>query len=92
MLIILQLGSLPALIAAAVALGENNSGSAAIGSGAFPTDDSDVVTQSEVNGAAGFVVAITALAILGEVFAIVLRFCNVGLVNIKIKIVLVLVS
>lgn len=39
-----------------------------------------------------FVIAITGLAILLEIFVIVLRFCNVGLVNIMIKAFLIVVS
>ena len=97
----MQFGSLPALIAAAVALGANN------GEDGLPEPQSDgsgsgggsgagmltgVPTRMEANGAAGFVVAIAALAILLEVGAIILRFCNVGLVNLKIKIFLAIVS
>ena len=94
----MQFGSLPALIAAAVALGANNGGVTVVqneGSGdPFITGVTitGALTLMEANGAAGFVVAITALAILLEVGAIILRFCNVGLVNLKIKIFLAIVS
>lgn len=86
-----QFATLPALIAAAVALGENNSDNSPLpegSGGGIP----DVVTQSEVNGAAGFVVAITSLAMLIEVLAIIIRICNIGLINIKFKIVVAIVS
>ena len=41
---------------------------------------------------AGVVIAVTSLAILHEVFIIIVRFVNIGLINIKIKIFLIIVS
>lgn len=41
---------------------------------------------------AGFVIGITSVAIIIEILMIVLRFVNIGLVNLKIKIFLIIVS
>ena len=79
MLSFVQLGSLPALVAAAVALGEGNG-------------ENDDTEDRELRAATGVVIAFAALAILLEMSVIILRFCNVGLVNIKIEIFLVTVS
>ena len=75
---------MPALISSALVLGENNSEDSplAMGSGG---GDPDAVTQTEVNGAAGFVVVISALTMLAESTGIVVRFCNIGLINLKCK-------
>ena len=41
---------------------------------------------------AGYVIAIAALAIIIEIVMIALRFINIGLINLKIKIFLIIVS
>lgn len=92
----MQFGSLPALIAAAVSLSDVDSVSDAdtdsmAGNGTPAAEDSDV-TRLEVRASAGFVIAIAALGILVTIFAILIRFCNIGLVNLKIKIFLIIVS
>ena len=91
-------GSLPALVAAAVAIGTANLSSeinAAIdvGSGA---GNGTATTAAEIGdlrqstfGAAGWVVAIAGVGIIEELLKIILRFCNIGLVNLKIKIFLI---
>ena len=89
----LQFGSIPALVAASVALSFNNGHSGLPEAGQAVTErDMALPTRMEVTGATGFVVAIAALAILLEVGIIILRFCNVGLVNLKFKIFLAIVS
>lgn len=41
---------------------------------------------------AGFVIAVAALAIIIEILMIALRFINIGFINLKIKIFLIIVS
>ena len=53
--------------------------------------NSDLVDPNTY-GSAGFVVAIAALAIIMELLFIVVRICNVGLINLKVKIFLIIVS
>ena len=88
----IQFGSLPALLAAAAILSDvdsiSDSGS---GSGVDGNKDSDV-TRSEVGASAGFVIAIAALAILLSLLWVIIRFCNIGLVNLKIRNILIVVS
>ena len=43
-------------------------------------------------GSAGFVVGIAALAIIMELLFIIVRICNIGLINLKVKIFLIIVS
>lgn len=43
-------------------------------------------------GSAGWVIGVAGLAILIEVLVIVIRFCNIGLVNLMIKGFLIVVS
>ena len=43
-------------------------------------------------GSAGFVIGIAALAIIVELLFIIVRICNVGLINLKVKIFLIIVS
>lgn len=87
----MQFGSLPALIAAAVSLSDVDSISDADSMESAGNETADV-TRSEVRGSAGFVIAIAALAILLSLLWIVIRFCNIGLVNLKVKIFLIIVS
>lgn len=77
-------------MAASVALATSED----IRSGESGTVDSSLDDQLFENTLAStaFVIAITGLAILLEIFVIVLRFCNVGLVNIMIKAFLIVVS
>ncbi len=49
-------------------------------------------TRRDTYATSGFVVGITAIAIILEVLMIVVRFCNIGLVNLKINIFLILVG
>lgn len=90
---------MPALIAASVGLSDvdsiSDSGdSDSADSSTNPTaQEPDLdVTRSEVLGAAGFVIAFSALAMLLVLLLIIVRFCNIGLVNIKIKVFLIIVS
>ena len=91
---------MPALIAAAVGLSDVDSVNAAASvgsaSGAIESsaegNDTDGVTEAQVQGSAGFVIAIAAVAILLSLLFIIIRFCNIGLINIKIKIFLIIVS
>ena len=53
--------------------------------------DSDLVDPNTY-GSAGFVIAIAALAIIMELVFIIVRICNIGLINLKIKIFLIIVS
>ena len=43
-------------------------------------------------GSAGFVIGIAALAIIVELLFIIVRICNIGLINLKVKIFLIIVS
>ena len=95
-----QFGSLPALIAAAVSLSDVDSVRDSADSSVNDSDssfsstgDEDVdVTRSEVRGSAGFVIGFAALALLLSLLWIIIRFCNIGLVNLKVKIFLIIVS
>lgn len=79
---------MPALIAAAVALAKGNSLFATIGNVLSrlnaPSDDLQGI-ERELRGATGSVIAITSLAILFHVLVIILRFCNIGLINLMIE-------
>ena len=97
----IQVGALPALIAAAIALEHANDddvddaidagdGLARFTDGETGDDLEDL--QEETFGAAGFIVGIAALAIIVEFLMIILRFCNVGLINLKINIFLIVVG
>ena len=85
-----QVGSLAALITAAVAL--------AITDTVVPppttlgNTTASTITASSVEALAGCVVGVAGLAILWQVLVIVLRFCNIGLINICTTIFLSLVS
>lgn len=81
-----QVGSLPALVAAAVAIG-------------FVAGDDQLrqavdasLVSPNTYGSAGFVVGIAALAIIMELLFIIVRICNIGLLNLKVKIFLIIVS
>ena len=70
-----------------MALGEGN------GDGNDAMDESVRAEQDrELRAATGLVIAFATLGILLEASLIILRFCNVGLVNLKIKIFIVIVS
>lgn len=85
---LLQIGSLPALIAAAVSLSDASSVDV---ESPVNNQSDDGVSLAAVYGTNGFVIAFAILAILLEVLLIVVRFCNIGIVNIKIKVFLVIV-
>jgi hypothetical protein len=92
----LQFGSLPALIAAAVSLSDVESISdTANTTGSNETDvtgsNETDVTRTEVRASTGFVIAIAALGILLSLLWIIIRFCNIGLVNLRVKIFLIIV-
>ena len=55
-----------------------------------PIDSS--LVDPNTYGSAGFVIAITALAIIMELLFIIVRICNIGLINLKVKIFLIIVS
>ena len=84
----MQFATLPALISAALVLGENNSDDSA----RLGDSGGGAVTHSEVNGAAGFVTATSGLAMLANVAGIFVRFCNIGLINLKCKTIVPIVS
>lgn len=54
--------------------------------------NSSSLVSPNTYGSAGFVVAISALAIIMEVLFIVVRICNIGLINLKVKTFLIIVS
>ena len=84
-----QVGSLPALIAAAVAVGYV-AGDASLRATVNQTDAS--LVSPNTYGSAGFVIGIAALAIIMELLFIIVRICNIGLINLKVKIFLIIVS
>ena len=57
----------------------------------FLNPDLDLVDLNTY-GSAGYVVAIAALAIIMELLFIIVRICNIGLINLKAKIFLIIVS
>lgn len=63
-----------------------------MGSGADANGTTDAVTLSEVQGSAGFVIAIAIVAMLLMILLIVVRICNIGLINLKINVFLIIVS
>lgn len=79
-----KVGSLPALIAVCIALGTLISGNIAL----VPSDH----LQTGTLGSSGCVLAVTALSMVIELLLIVVRICNIGLINIKVKIFLIAVS
>ena len=90
---LMQVAALPALVAAAVAVGTANLDgnlSAAINE-LNGTDNRLEALQRETFGSAGWVIGVASLAILIQVLMIVLRFCNIGLINLKINIFLIVV-
>ena len=58
----------------------------------WASSDNTSSLSLEVRASTGFVITITSLAILVEVLMIVLRICNIGLINLKIKVFLIFVS
>ena len=62
------------------------------GDGADSNSTTDAVTQSEVQGSAGFVIAIAIVAMLLMILLVVVRICNIGLINLKINVFLIIVS
>ena len=82
-----QIAALPALVAAAVAVGTAN-----LDRNLFGTGDTELeALQRETFGSAGWVIGVAGLAFLVQVFMLVLRFCNIGLINLKINIFLTMV-
>ena len=89
----MQVAALPALVAAAVAVGTANLDgnlSAAINE-LNGTDNRLEALQRETFGSAGWVIGVAGLAFLVQVFMLLLRFCNIGLINLKINIFLTVV-
>ena len=83
--VLTQVAALPALVAAAVALGTLSlDGTVSL--------FSNIPLGERTFGSAGWVIGVAGLAILIEVLVIVIRFCNIGLVNLMIKGFLVVVS
>jgi len=90
---LMQVAALPALVAATVAVGTANLDgnlSAAINE-LNGTDNRLEALQRETFGSAGWVIGVAGLAFLVQVFMMVLRFCNIGLINLKINIFLTMV-
>ena len=86
-----QVGSLPALVAASVAVGTlANLDSSVTEALNNATETADL--ERNTYGSGGWVIGITGLAIILEVVLIILRFCNIGLINLKIKVFLIIVS
>ena len=84
-----QVGSLPALITAAIALGTSGTVFSSSGGSSNVTTAS---IESGIIGSSGFLVALTILAVVMEILFIVLRICNIGLINLKISVFLIIVS
>ena len=80
---------MPALIAAAVSVGYV-AGDAQLRETVNQTDAN--LVSPNTYGSAGFVIAIAALAIIMELLFLVVRICNIGLINLKVKIFLIIVS
>ena len=53
---------------------------------------STIALEERTFGSAGWVIGVAGLAILIEVLVVVIRFCNIGLVNLMIKGFLIVVS
>lgn len=75
------------------------SAAVAIGYVAGDAELRQTVNQTDANlvdpntyGSAGFVIGITALAIIMELLFIIVRICNIGLINLKVKVFLIIVS
>lgn len=86
----LQIGSLPALIAAAVALAMT--GEVEVGT---VLDNNRTVSDAMIagtNGISGFILAFSVLSIILLILFIVLRICNIGAFNLVIKAFLGVVS
>lgn len=77
-------------MAASVAVGVTNArdfvNGPAVGNSSYGT------LERNTYGSAGWVIGIAGLAIIFEILLVILRFCNIGLVNLKIKIFLMIVS
>jgi hypothetical protein len=54
--------------------------------------NSSSLVDPNTYGSAGFVIGIAALAIIVEILFVIVRICNIGLLNLKIKIFLIIVS
>jgi len=81
-----QLGALPAFISSITSLativpGNTNS-----------TPEAIAEMSNELNGSNAFLLCICALVIIIEILIIVVRVLNIGLVNLKIKPFLIIVS
>ena len=55
------------------------------------TSSQSSLVDPNTYGSAGFVVGIAALAIIMELLFIIVRICNIGLINLKVKIFLIIV-
>jgi hypothetical protein len=87
------LGSVPVLIAAAVALATLRGNSDNIGRIDDVPDGGDLTElRDNTYAATGVAIAVACFGIIYEVLFIVLRFLNIGLLNLKSKILLVVVS
>ena len=86
-----QVGSLPALVSAAVAIGYV-AGDASVSESLNQNGTTASLISPDTYGSAGFVVGIAALAIIMELLFIIVRICNIGLINLKVKIFLIIVS
>ena len=62
------------------------------GSGNSSQSPTSPLVDPNTYGSAGFVVGIAALAIIIELLFIIVRICNIGLINLKVKIFLIIVS
>jgi len=83
---VLQVGCLPVLISAAVALAEEES---LVSSGALnSTSELAIATR----GVSGFVIAAAVITVVVLIVFIVLRVCNIGALNLVIKVFLAIVS
>ena len=85
-----QAGSLPALVSAAVAIGYVRGDASVSESLNQNGTTASLITNTYVS--AGFVVGIAALAIIVELVFIILRILNIGWINLKVKIFLIIVS
>ena len=66
--------------------------SSSSGGGNSSQSPSSPLVDPNTYGSAGFVVGIAALAIIMELLFIIVRICNIGLINLKVKIFLIIVS